>query len=322
MRRSLERAWVGILDSPQWRRLSAGPMGRRLMGGAAFRSLDRRRRRLLARVAARRQPDLASGAETVCLFIGHVKSGGSLIGAMIDAHPDALIADEVDALDHLAAGFTRQELLAVMAKGSRREAMKGRVTARRLQPYSLAIEDQWQGRHRQALVIGESRAGPTTRKLGADPDRLEELVGFAAPARLRFIHVIRNPLDPIGAMVMRGGRSVEGAIADYAAQAERVALIVSMLKRDEVMAVHYETLLDRPAETVVSVFRFLGLEAEPGLVAACVGLIDPSRKPERQLVDWTPSQLDEVRSLAGRHPFLERYAAEIDLERGRSQSWT
>jgi hypothetical protein len=322
MKRRLERAWVGFLDSPRWRRLSSGPVGRRLMGGAVFRSLNLRRRRLLARVSARRQPDLASDVETICLFVGHVKSGGSLIGAMIDAHPDALIADEVDALDHLAAGFTRQELLAVMAKVSRREAMKGRVTARRLQAYSLAIDDQWQGRHRRALVIGESRAGPTTRKLGADPDRLEELVRFAAPARLRFIHVIRNPLDPIAAMVVRGGRSVEGAIDDYAAQAERAESIVSQLAPDDLLAVHYETLLERPTETVESVFGFLGLEPDRAVVAACAALIDPTREPERQLVEWTPAQLDQVHSLIHRHPFLDRYSDEIDLERGRSRSWT
>jgi hypothetical protein len=322
MSRRLERVWVGLLDSSQWRRLSAGALGRRVLGGSTFRSLEVRRRRLLARLAARRQPDLAQDVETICLFIGHVKSGGSLLGAMIDAHPDALIADEVDALDHLAAGFSRAELLAVMAKGSRREAMKGRVTARRLQPYSLAIDDQWQGRHRRARVIGESRAGPTTRKLGADPRRLDELVAFAAPARLRFIHVIRNPLDPVGAMVVRGGRTVDDAIADYSAQAERAERIASILDDEQVMAVHYETLIDHPAQTLTSVLRFLDLEPEPGLVGACVGLIDPTRRPERHLVEWTPSQLDEVRALAERHPFLERYATEIDLERDGSQSWT
>lgn len=322
MKQSLERVWVGVLDSPQWRRLSASRFGRRVMGGAAFRSVNLRRRRMMARVAAWRQPELARDVETVCLFIGHVKSGGSLIGAMVDAHPDAVVADEVDALDHLSAGFSREELLAVMAKGSRREAMKGRVTARRLQPYSLAIDDQWQGRHRRPAVMGESRAGPTTRKLGADPRRLQDLVDFAAPARLRFIHVIRNPLDPIGAMVVRGGRSVEGAIADYAAQAQRAELIVADLREDDVLAVHYEDLLDRPLETVESVFRFLGLEPEPGVVSACKELVDPTRQPERRLTSWTQPQLEEVHSLTERHPFLGRYTDEIGLDQERSRSWT
>lgn len=320
MRPSLERVWVGFLDSPGWRRLSAARFVRGVMGGAAFASLDLRRRRVLATLAARRDPDLARDVETICLFIGHVKSGGSLLGAMIDAHPDALIADEVDVLDHLAAGFSRPQLLAVLAKGSRREAMKGRVTARRLQPYSLAIGDQWQGRHRRARVIGESRAGPTTRKMGADPRRLEQLVRFAAPARLRFIRVVRNPLDPVGAMVVRGGRTVDDAIADYSAQAERAELVTSQLEKAEVMTVHYETLVDHPAETLSSVLGFLDLEPEPGLVEACVGLVDRSREPERRLVEWTPSQLDGVLGLLERHPRLERYRAEIETERNRSRS--
>ena len=42
--------------------------------------------------------------ERVCLFIGHPRSGHSLVGAMLDAHPDLCIAHELDML-----AFLREE---------------------------------------------------------------------------------------------------------------------------------------------------------------------------------------------------------------------
>ena len=110
-----------------------------------------------------RHPDLFSGVETFCAFIGHVKSGGTLLGALLDAHPRALVADEADAFRYFAAGFGRRPTLPPAPKGSRREALKGRVTARRLGAYDFAVPGQWQGRATRAQVIGDSRASPTTR---------------------------------------------------------------------------------------------------------------------------------------------------------------
>lgn len=310
----LERLWVGFLDSRRWREFRGSPVGQRLVAAPTFDRLDARRRRRLARAASDRHPGLFDDVDTVCLFIGHVKSGGTLLGAMIDAHPDAVIADEVDVLDHLAAGFEREELLHVLAKNSRREALKGRVTARRLGGYSLAIPGQWQGRFRTVRVIGESRGGPTTRRLGARSERIEQLRAFAAPARLRFIHVIRNPLDPIAAMVIRGGRSVEEACADYSLQARHLESVRKELPAIEYESVAYETLVAEPDSTLTSVLRYLGLDRQPGHSLACADLIDASRPGERTKVDWTPAQLAEVRRIAASHSFLEQYVDRIQVD--------
>ena len=39
-----------------------------------------------------------------CMFVGYPRSGHSLVGAMFDAHPDIVIAHELDALRYLKAG--------------------------------------------------------------------------------------------------------------------------------------------------------------------------------------------------------------------------
>lgn len=307
--RALERGWVGVTDSRTWRRFRSSSVAGRFMSGEAFKSMELRRRRFVARLELARSADLFSELETVCLFVGHTKSGGSLVGAMLDAHPDAVLGDEVDVLAHLDAGFSRRELFGVLVRNARREALKGRVTARRLGGYSLDLPGQWQGTHRRIVVLGESRAGPTTRRLdGANLERLRQL---AAPARLRFIHVARNPLDPIAAMVLRSGRSLDSAVADYAAQAERVDALLGVLSPSEVRTIHYEQLIRDPRRVLSVLVAYLGLTAHPGHIDACVALVDADRPPERLKVEWPLHQLEAIRRIVEAYPFLAPYATEI-----------
>lgn len=312
----LERAWVGLLDSSPIRRLRGSDPAQRLLRSGVLERSEDRRRRWMARVQANRHPATFQNLETVCLFVGHVKSGGTLLGAILDAHPDAVMADEVDVVDLLARGYQRDELLHVLARNARREAMKGRVTARRIAPYSVAIPHQWQGRHRVVRAIGASRAGPTTRRLGADRHHLERLRFFSRPARLRFVHVVRNPLDPIGAMVARGRRSVEEACSDYASQAARLDRIRSWLAPEEILTVHYERLVAAPQDTIAHVTEFVGLVSDPGHLAACAALVEAGRRGERTLVDWSPAHLDRVRTVVESHSFLASYRDNIEIGSG------
>ena len=242
----LEARWVQLLDSGRWRRLLSSTTGSRVQSSQAFRSVDLARRSAVTRYEAWRDRDRFSEVETLVVFIGHVKSGGSLIGAMVDAHPDALVSDEVDLLRYLQAGFRREQLFQLVARGSRREAMKGRVTARRLDPYSLAVAGAFQGVSTRPRVLGDVRSGPTTRRLGERLELLTQLDDAMAPTEPRYVHVVRNPFDPISAMVRRGQRTFENAIQDYTDQCERLLRIREVLPRERLLTVRYEAFTRRP----------------------------------------------------------------------------
>ncbi len=169
---SVEKLWVSVIDSTRWRRFAKRGPGARLFQGKAFRRLDQAWRFTLTRWADRRRPDLLRDVRKLLMFIGQTKSGGTMIGSMLDAHPNAVVADEVDATRFVEAGFSRSQIFHLMLKGARREAMNGRVTARRLDPYSFSVREQWQGRFANLVVVGESEAGPSTRRLASDPGLL------------------------------------------------------------------------------------------------------------------------------------------------------
>jgi hypothetical protein len=288
------------------------PAGSRLLGSRPYRAADTARRFVSTSVRTARDRGRFGDVETLCIFLGHVKSGGTLIGALLDAHPNAAVADEIDVLRYLTAGFSREQIFDLLLKGARREARKGRVTGRRLGPYSLAVPTQWQGRYDVLRVIGESRAGPTTRRFGHDPRLLPRLCERMGHVRTRFIHVVRNPYDPIAAMIVRGRRSFEDASSDYARQCRTLLELRERIDPEDLLTVRYEGFVRAPREGLERVCAFLGLEGSHDYLAACARTVDPMFRPERHRIEWRPQDVDAVRALIEQIPFLGRYAADGD----------
>jgi hypothetical protein len=297
-----------MLDSAAWRRFGATAAGSRIFDSDLFERADVARRRLVLSYESLLHRGMFDEVRTFVVLIGHVKSGGSMLGAMLDAHDRAVFSDEVDVVRLVEFGFTRSQILHMCRRGAQREALKGRVTARRLEPYSLEIAGQSQGMSNSPILVGDSRAGPTTRRLGDNPASLERLEKTFSDVDLAFIHVVRDPRDPIAAMHLRSGRSIADGIDDYFDQCERVERLRSDLG-DRVHTVHYEDLVNRPRETIGEVCAFTGLETRDDHLAACSALVDAERRPESSTISWDPGQLREIEDRSRAFGFLTRYVA-------------
>ena len=120
-------------------------------GTAALRSVreDRSLRRRAAVTAwrlRRRFRDL----EAFCLFVGHPRSGHSLVGALLDAQPDAVIAHELDALGFVEAGErSRARLLALCVERNRWFAARGA----QWNEHAYRVDGGWQGACRQCRHV-------------------------------------------------------------------------------------------------------------------------------------------------------------------------
>ena len=307
MTTALERLWISWLNSDQWRAFAKEGAGAHLLRSPVYRKLDIARRYAATTYKNYRQPDLFADVDTLCLFIGQVKSGGTLLGALLDAHPHVVLADEIDVLYYVKAHFKREQIFHLLAKGAQREAMRGRITARRLTPYSLSVPGQWQGRSQKIKVIGDSKAGPTTRQLGKEPQLLTQLQTVMGHVDLRLIQVIRNPFDPISAMIMRGGRSFENAIEHYFDYCQTLADLRGQLPAGSLLAVRYEDFVAQPRQKLAALCHFLGIEPEDAYLAACVGIVKRTPDQYRQMVAWTPHWIEVVCDRMNQFEFLAGY---------------
>ncbi len=296
-----------VVDSDSFRWFAKRGPGRPIFRSRAYRSLDLHRRRIQASRATRQDARRFERVQTFCFFVGHNKSGTSMVGGLLDAHRDVVLADEVDALRYVEAGFDRDELFYLLLRGARSEARKGRVTARRLEPYSYAVPGQWQGRSPAPRVVGDSTSGTSTRRLGERADLLDKCAQTMPGVDVKLIQVIRNPFDPISVMMVRGKRTFENAIEHYFTAC---ATLVDIRRRAgaSLLPVRYEDFVARPAEELTNVCRFVGVDADPDYVHACAGIIRREPDRSRNMVPWTQPWIRQVERNIAEFDFLDGYS--------------
>lgn len=310
---SILRGWHRLTDSDRFRQAVKRGWLSPIMKSDLYRTADTKRRQVLVRIA-KDLPDFGS-VHTFTLFVGHNKSGTSLLGSLLDAHKSVVLSDEADALKYIDAGVSREDLFRILFRASRSEARKGRVTARRLGAYSYAVPGQWQGRADMPVVVGDSMSGTTTRKLAARPGLIEAVEDRVRPAALRVLQVIRNPFDPISLMAIRGNRSIANSVDHYFQACDRLVDIGERLGEERLCQVYYEDLVRAPLEELERVADYLGFEAEPPYLEACSGLVQQRFEDSRNRIDWDDHWIEEVERRIDEYPFLRGYTFD-SWERG------
>lgn len=243
-----------------------------------------------------------------CMFIGHARSGHSIVGAMLDAHPNVILPDEVDALRYVAAGFSREQLFHILLARSRRQLLKERTKAgRNGTSYSYRVPDQWQGRFSTLKVIGDSKAGKSTQRLAQSPAILDRLRRCLGTVDLRLIHVVRNPYDNISTLMVRGGRTFDNAITQYFANC---AALVAIRQRvgDSLLTIRQEQVILQPGPTLRQLCGFLNIPASDDYVQSCAGILYTSLPKSRHSVPWDDALIDRVRREIEKFDFLAGYA--------------
>ena len=245
--------------------------------------------------------ELAS-VERFCLFVGYPRSGHSLVGALLNAHRDAVISHELDAPPLILAGCSRDELYARIIARARWFHLRGDRSN-----YAYRAREQWQGRFARLRVVGDKRAGSVTRSIAAHPDFLErvrDLVGVP----LRLIHVVRNPYDNIAAIEIWHGLSLAESVRYYFMHCDTTARLDTLCRPDELLSLRHEEMLQDPAATLARLCAFLGLEHDPQYLDDCRSIVFPRTTYTRRKAAWTPALLDEVQQRLASYPHLAGYA--------------
>ena len=243
--------------------------------------------------------------ETFCIFIGYRRSGHTLIASLLDAHPNAIFADELNALRFVEAGFNKSQLLYLLWRNSRKSAAAGRERT----GYSYQVPDQWQGRFKKLQVIGDKMGGDAALRLKSHPSLLESLQQLLQ-LKTKFIHVMRNPYDIISTDSLRRRVPLQRSIDDFFQLCGAVAYVKSRVMPSKVYDIRHEEFIADPTPKLQTICDFLCLNRDNGYYEACASIVFNSPHRSRHEILWPDNLIEATHKKLKEFDFFSGYTFE------------
>lgn len=240
--------------------------------------------------------------ETFCLFLGYPRSGHTLVGSLLNAHAEAVVAHELDVLRYVELGLRRRQLFALLLDRDQQFATIGRQWS----GYDYEVAGQHQGRCDRLRVIGDKRAASATNRLAERPDLLDRLRRVAG-VPVRLIHVVRNPYDNIATMSRRRGADLSYVITRYGRLGGIVEDLRARVGDEGVLDVRYEEFVGHPERSLREVCAFLGLAASESYLADCARVVRQPLSRSRDSCTWSVADRQAVETLIAERAVLAGY---------------
>ena len=261
--------------------------------------------------------DAFNRVRAFCLFIGHGRSGSTLVGSLLDAHPRILIANELNVFKYLDHGkWSREQIFTLLWFRSAWLAWRGSPGGG---GYRYRVPGQWQGRHDRVRVMGERTAGVTATRMAKTPEVLERLQSTVR-IPIKFINVVRNPFDNIATDCNRSKRlpgdteaeHLERRAREYFWRWSAVLAVEREFGPESFFRSHHREFLRDPVSRLAKLCEFLGVEADAGYLEACRSVVELEPRRTRDSVRWTSETRRYVEEQMAKVPPLRRYSYDSD----------
>ena len=265
------------------------------------------------------------------LTIGYNRSGSSLLGQLLNAHPEIVVAHELYILQKLRA-LRFVPTPSHRGRATRLIIEKDREAGRasyRQSGYSYAVSGLWQGRYSRLRVIGDKGAVNAVAGLSAawGPGALDRVRRFARlPARVLF--TVRNPYDVIASRALNRSRDLDGAdiplLREYAPAvpsenigerdvrwfldlSENISRVLAMFPEEDVLRMRYEDFIAAPKENLRQICAFLSVSEDEDYLDACAAFTLRDQSLTRLKVRWTDDQIAQIAAAIEKYPWLAGY---------------
>ena len=246
------------------------------------------------------------------LFTGYPRSGHTLLAALLDAHPQILLAHQAYALEYFQRGIAKERVFQILHDNATRFTAAGR----QWMGYDYQIPGQWQGRYQDLRLIGDKSGGITARKIFQQGDFKSLEAVTRQGVQPIFLHVLRNPYDIVTTMAKRSmarqNKSVTARDLDRKIEHfMKHAVGVSRLKQHGVHIiydVYSEDVIRDTRGVMTRLLERLDLLAEPDYLRACDELVwDQPRTSRHSLPFWTPERVERFAERLRPFPWFARY---------------
>ncbi|MGB3639965.1 MAG: sulfotransferase [Rivularia sp. (in: cyanobacteria)] len=244
--------------------------------------------------------------ETFCLFLGYPRSGHSMIGALLNAHPNIIMSHEAAALQYVYGGFSRNQIYDIIFKKAQISAEKDK----KLGGYNYYVPNQWQGCVEKLKVIGDKQGEGTVLRIAKSYrhiSRLQKILNV----KIKFIHVVRNPYDNISTISRKTPKlkfDLDNSINHYFYLCKTIYNFKNTLESENIIEFKQEEFLEKPQVHLENLCNFLGVAAPKDYLNDCAEIVYKSPHKSRYQVSWTPEQIESVATQINEFPFLQGYS--------------
>jgi len=240
-------------------------------------------------------------------FVGYMRSGHTLVGSLLNAHPNIVVSHELGSLSYLARGYSLAQISYLCLK----EDEKFERQNREWTGYKYRVDGQFQGEYQTLRVIGDKAGAAAVYNFKQHPelyDLLEDL-----DIDVRVIHHTRNPFDIITTGAQKGeeGMNHVQRVSTYffnqARQVEQILERLSTIERVSVLTTHHEDMVKDTPSTVRDLVNFLGENASKSYLNSCDDLVFDSPKKTRFEADWSDSLVHALENQISNLKYFPKY---------------
>ena len=261
-------------------------------------------------------PSVIDHVKTFVFFIGHGRSGHSIVGSIMDSHPNVVIASEADVFTRLSDGSlvpTKAEIFNALWVNSKETIIIGlRSKYAKGKGYDLYVDGLYEGRYVDHIdVIMDKKGGITTEMLATEPDKWLHVYNILKSLNIsiKVIFVIRNPYDNIATGAFYGFNPnnignikqsnntynidpaiIQRNIVRYFLYHQAIVDAKKKYNLD-IIEIHTKDLISDPRGTLLNLCNSLGVTCSDNYLEICSGKIFKTESRTRHLVRWTDEQL-------------------------------
>jgi hypothetical protein len=239
------------------------------------------------------------------LVVGNSRSGSTLLGSILDAHPNANIANESRASTIFWRDLNRYEILNEIST----HAENYRTNEKISEGYSYSIKNDLLDES-DILVMGDKIWNPATLILHGDYSLLRRLEDVLE-VPIKIIHAIRNPFDVIATMHSRSKAPIRDRILWYFMHCDSVkAINEAHFQNEGFMNVHHESLISSPTLTLSNLCEFMGLDSNKYPTESFKSMLFKEPKKTRLNINWLEEDVNMIINKMSEYVFLEKYSLE------------
>ena len=275
------------------------------------------------------------GVEKFAFFAGYPRSGHSMIGSVMDAHPNMIIAHEYRLFKNCYSMLEKGEnlfaakflLFNTLYKKSYLDAKCGWRSDkdRKKKGYNFNFNSKWQGAFSQLKVIGDKSGGCVGLQMHVHGKTCLQQMIDSLHVPIVAVHVIRNPYDMIATAITylnadqtKKGPAIyvkQNVSADM--QMERTKhvfmladSVVKVKTYVPVVEIPIEDFIQDPSRIVMKLCHSLGVECPQEYVDRVTAKAYKNVSRSRDLISWSPSVLTFIQQQIIKYPFFEGYTFE------------